>query len=237
MTTVPGHAGASATEPTDRPEAPAPAGRPDALVFDLDGTLVDSVEDILDAFVHAFGSLGMTVPPRDELRATVGRPLEEIFPRYAAAPLVPVLIGAYREHYPRIFTRTSRPYPGVVDTLAELRRRGYLLAVATSKRTAMARRFVDAMGLADALDHVQGTDGFPAKPAPDVIQHALSALGARGVWMVGDTVHDVRAGRAAGVRTLALTWGVDDAAALVAAGPDRVADRIEALLDLVPSPG
>jgi phosphoglycolate phosphatase len=210
---------------------------PLAVVFDLDGTLVDSLPDILASLCHAFGACGLAAPANDALRGTIGWPLEDIFGSFAAREAVPALAAAYREHYPRHFTTHSRPYPGVVDVLAELRRRGYLLAVATTKRTPMAERFVAAMGLSDALDHVQGTDGFPSKPAPDVVLRALAALGARGTWMVGDTVHDVAAGKAANLRTFALTWGTHDAGRLREAEPDRLCDAIEPLLDAVASPG
>ncbi|MBA2667843.1 MAG: HAD-IA family hydrolase [Trueperaceae bacterium] len=204
-----------------------------AIVFDLDGTLVDSLPDILASFVHAFSTCGLAAPSQRELRDLIGLPLEGIFAEFARSDAVPALCAAYREHYPRHFTNHSRPFPGVVRVLEVLRRRGYLLAVATTKRTAMAERFVAAMGLTDHLDHVQGTDGFPHKPAPDVILRALGALRARGTWMVGDTVHDVEAGKAARLSTYALTWGTHDAERLREAKPDRLCDAIEPLLDAV----
>jgi phosphoglycolate phosphatase len=204
---------------------------PPAVVFDLDGTLVDSLPDILASLRHAFVARGLGAPSERRLRHHVGGSLEDIFAAFAPEESVPDLVRAYRDHYPRHFTTRSSVFPGVVEVLAELRGRGYRLAVATTKRGDMARRFVAAMGLSDALDHVQGTDGFPHKPAPDVVLRALAALRARGTWMVGDTVHDVGAGKAAGLRTFALTWGTHDAARLRAAGPDVVSDAIEPLLD------
>jgi phosphoglycolate phosphatase len=217
-----------------RPRPPVPSGRPCAVVFDLDGTLVDSLPDILGSLVHAFGACGLPAPAHEELRGAIGLPLEDIFRPYAGAEeRVTALASAYRRHYPLTFTTHSRPFPGVIRVLEELRRRGFLLAVATTKRTEMAERFVDAMGLAHLLDHVQGTDGFPHKPAPDVVVRALEAMDARGTWMVGDTEHDVEAGKAAGLSTFALTWGTHDAERLRAAGPDLVSDTIEPLLEAV----
>jgi phosphoglycolate phosphatase len=201
-----------------------------AIVFDLDGTLVDSLPDIVASFRHAFAELGLPAPPEAAVRSEVGLPLEAMYERFAPRDAVAALAQAYRRHYPQHFADRSRPYPGVPELLAELRARGYALAVATTKRSDMATRFVRAMGLADAIDHVQGTDGFPHKPAPDVVLRALQAVGGDGRWMVGDTTHDVGAGKAAGLRTFAVTWGTHDAERLRAAGADVVADDVALLV-------
>ena len=204
--------------------------RPRAIVFDLDGTLVDSLPDIVGAFRGAFADHGLTAPSEQEVRDHVGLPLDTMYAAFAPAERVTELSASYRRLYPQRFTRHSRPFPGVPEALATLRSRGFRLAVATTKRSDMATRFVAAMGLTDALDVVQGTDGFPHKPAPDVVHRALAALGADGVWMVGDTVHDIEAGRAAGLATYAVTWGTHDAERLRTARPDRLEATLEPLL-------
>jgi phosphoglycolate phosphatase len=214
--------------------SPAP-GTPTVL-FDLDGTLVDSLADIITSFQHGLSHLGLPVPDEREVRALVGRPLDEMYACYAK-DRVPELCAVYREHYARNFVTRSRPYPGVPELLGTLRARGYALAIATTKRTDMARRFVDALGMAAMVDHVQGTDGFPHKPAPDVIHRALAALGTRGVWMVGDTVTDIQAGRAAALRTYAVTWGTHDEALLATANPDELRPDLSTLLDHLPPLG
>lgn len=201
-----------------------------AIVFDLDGTLVDSLPDIIASFQRSFGAIGASPPPKGAVRALVGHRLEDMYARFVEADLVPVLAAEYRRRYPRHFTDRSRPFPGVLELLGELRRRGYLLAVATTKRSDMADRFVRALGLNAHLDVVQGTDEFPSKPAPDVIYRALEAVGGTGEWMVGDTVHDIEAGRAAGLKTFAVTWGTHGADRLAAAEPDVLADDVSELL-------
>ncbi len=201
-----------------------------AIVFDLDGTLVDSLPDIVASFRHAFDEVGLEAPSEASVRSEVGLPLEAMYARFAPEAAVPALAEAYRRHYPSHFADRSRPFPGVPALLATLRERGYALAVATTKRTDMATRFVRAMGLEGALDVVQGTDGFPHKPAPDVVLRALEALGSEGRWMVGDTTHDIGAGKAAGLRTFAVTWGTHDATRLRASGADVVADDLVELL-------
>lgn len=200
------------------------------IVFDLDGTLVDSLPDIVGAFRDAYVELGLPPPPAGAVREHVGLPLEEMYGALAPSERVAELATAYRRIYPRRFTRNTRPFPGVPAALATLRARGFRLAVATTKRSDMARRLVAALGLEDAVDAVQGTDGFPHKPAPDVVLRALAAVDADGLWMVGDTVHDIEAGRAAGLATYAVTWGTHDAERLRAARPDRLEATLDALL-------
>ncbi len=206
---------------------------PPTIVFDLDGTLVDSLPDIIASFQYALTSLGLPCPPDAEVRALVGHPLEDMYRHFAPAH-VDTLCVRYREHYPLNFVNRSRPFPGAVALLRTLRQRGYSVAIATTKRTDMARRFVEALGLMPELDHVQGTDGFPHKPAPDVIHRALGALGTRGLWMVGDTTHDMLAGRAAGLRTYAVTWGNHDANLLATTSPDELQPDLGRLLDHLP---
>ncbi|MCI0570799.1 MAG: HAD-IA family hydrolase [Myxococcaceae bacterium] len=206
---------------------------PKSIVFDLDGTLVDSMPDIITSFLYAFGQAGLPTPDEAEVRALIGLPLQDMYGRLAPEH-VPALVAIYREHYPRNFLNRSRPFPGVVEVLRTLRERGYRLAVATTKRTDMARQFVEALGLAAELDHVQGTDGFPHKPAPDVIHRALHALGAEGLWMVGDTIHDIAAGKAAGLRTYAVTWDARAEATLAAAAPDVLQPDLRGLLAHLP---
>lgn len=204
-----------------------------AIVFDLDGTLVDSLDDILDTFLATFEELGGEPPERGAVRALVGRPLDEMYAGFVPAQRLGTYVAAYRERYRRHLANKTRPYPGVVDLLSELGERGYARLVATTKRSTTANELVEAVGLADYVDHVQGTDGFPHKPAPDVILRALATADAHGTWMVGDTTSDIVAGRAAGLKTFGVTWGTHDAATLAAARPDAVEPTIGPLLLLL----
>ncbi len=220
-----------APRPDSRPMSASPAVT--AIVFDLDGTLVDSLDDIIAAFCRSFHVVGIAPPAAAAVRPMIGKPLREMYAPWAPASGIDTLVAEYRRDYAERCADHTRPYPGIVDLLDALRARGHALAVATTKTTAMARIVLARLGLEQHVDHVQGTDGFPHKPAPDVILRALAALACRGAWMVGDATFDVAAGRAAGLRTCAVTWGVHSAAQLRAAEPDVIADSVQALRTLL----
>lgn len=203
------------------------------IVFDLDGTLVDSLPDILDSFLVAFSSVGLAAPAESAARRVLGRPLEAMYGAFAPEARVPELCRAYRARYAEHLADRSTPYPGVPELLLELRRRGYLRAVASTKRTETARRLVEATGLGPYLDHVEGTDAAPYKPAPDVVLRALDAVGGRGEWMVGDASSDIEAGRAAGLKTYAVTWGTHGPEELARAGPTELEPDLVRLLSVL----
>jgi len=206
-----------------------------AICFDLDGTLVDSLPDIIGSIREAIAEHRLPVPPIEQVRPLIGLPLDDTFTVLTPDADPDALAATYRRIYPTRFTRGSSPFAEVPQVLTSLRERGYLLAVTTTTGTPMARDLVTALGIAEHLDLVQGTDGFPAKPAPDVLLRALAALGARGTWMVGDTTHDIGAGQAAGLSTYAVCRpeATHDREVLATAGPDRLEDTLLPLLDLV----
>jgi len=207
------------------------------IVFDLDGTLVDSLPDIVSSFLHAFEAARLPAPAEAAVWENLGQPLDSMFGRFAGAERIDELCRRYRTYYAGHLADRSRPYPGVVELLGELGQRGYLRVVASTKGTAIARRLVERVGLCDLLDHVEGTDAPPYKPAPDVVLRAIDAVAGRGAWMVGDTDGDVQAGRAAGLPTYAVTWGTQGDARLRAAAPTELAPDLGRLLALCPEPG
>lgn len=203
------------------------------IVFDLDGTLVDSLPDIVASFRHALVSTDRPDPGDAAVRAHIGKPLEDMFSALDPGGDPEALSDVYRAHYRDHFADRSRPFPGVPELLAELGARGYLRAVATTKRSGLARTFAEAMGLGPHLDHVQGTDVPPHKPAPDVVLRAIDSVGGEGLWMVGDTTTDIEAGKAAGLRTYAVSWGTHDAARLRTSNPDILEPNLDRLLGLL----
>ncbi|QBI18147.1 HAD family hydrolase [Egibacter rhizosphaerae] len=207
-----------------------------AAVFDLDGTLIDSADDIAAAFRAALVAHGRPAPSHEEVRALIGRPLPEMLARYVPAREVPELVARYRMLYWRHCADQTRLMPGVRVTLTSLRADGWRLAVATTKRTDMARRVSAALGVSELVDYVQGTDDLPDKPAPDVVLAALDGLGTAPSptsWMIGDTTDDLEAGRAAGLSTAGVATGAHEREWLETAGPRCVVDRIDELVAML----
>jgi HAD superfamily hydrolase (TIGR01549 family) len=179
-------------------------------LFDIDGTLLDSATDICGAVQQV---LDAACPERsfsfEYLKSYVGLNLndlfQDIFPE-CTAERCEEMFQQYRVFYRGRRHAGTRVFPGVAEGLAAL---GGRKSTATSKGTPFSRLVLEQFGLLPYFDHVQGTDGFPSKPAPDLIFTALRALGAspRDCLFVGDSVVDMEAGRRAGVATCAVRYG------------------------------
>ena len=182
-----------------------------AVLFDLDGTLIDSIELILNSARYAFQKLGRESPSDEEWTAGIGIPLFTMFGRYARdAADQRALIAAYREYQLEHHDRLVRCYDAVVDTVGEIRARGHEIAIVTSKSEYLSLRALALVGLARHVDTVVGCDATSRhKPDPEPVRLALHRLGRapHEAVFVGDSVHDLLAGNAAGVRTFAALWG------------------------------
>jgi pyrophosphatase PpaX len=193
------------------------------VLFDLDGTLVDTVPFILAAARHAFEGYGGG-PTDAEWVAGIGTPLRAQLASFARAPEdVDGLVERYRAYWIEHHDRMTRAFDGALEVVASLAADGRPLAVVTAKVEAGAHRTLRHTGLLPYVQVVVGADSCArAKPHPDPVRLALARLGARpeGAVMVGDSPHDIAAGRAAGVRTIAALWGACGREALAAAGPD-----------------
>jgi phosphoglycolate phosphatase len=191
-------------------------------LFDLDGTLLDSAQDICGAIRDTLGPTDAPALEDRYLRSYIGRHLRDLFtevlPHYDTAR-IEELIQTYRTIYPVRAHKATQVYPGVAQMLRNL---GGRKSTATTKSTETARAVLSLFGLLPYFDHVQGTDGFPAKPEPDVIRTSLNALSARPeeCLFVGDSAPDMEAGRRAGVKTCAVLYGYGDAEAMRRYNPD-----------------
>ena len=201
-------------------------------LFDVDGTLLDSAADICAAQRLVLERAGCNHQSEEFLRSYIGRHLVDLFndtvPDIDQARME-ALIADYRVTYLGRKHGSTRVFPGVAEALARLPGKK---ATATTKSTNTTRVVLEQFGLAGYFDHVQGTDGFPAKPAPDVILRAIDALGARpdDCLLVGDSPADMEAGRRAGIRICAVRYGYGNAAEISRWQPDFWLDDLRELV-------
>jgi HAD superfamily hydrolase (TIGR01549 family) len=205
-------------------------------LFDVDGTLLDSAPDICGAIQHVLDTNGGGTKSFEYLKSFVGLHLidlfQDVFPAYTAAQ-IDALVEQYRSCYRGRGHTMTRVFAGVKEALAEL---GGRKATATTKGTPTTRLVMEQFGLLPYFDHVQGTDGFPSKPAPDVIFRSMEALGAKPeqCLMVGDSVADMAAGRAAGIKTCAVLYGYGKRDLLAQHHPDFWIDDLRQLVPALP---
>ena len=223
------------TSPASDHTSGAPQAAPDAVrpryrtvLFDLDGTLADTIPLIVASYQHAFRSVLAQEVEEARARAWIGR------------PLLPALLEESPDHgheLDRVYrawnlentARLIQRYAGVPELLEALAAAGVRCAVVTSKRRDTASLALEGVGVADLIDVAAGLeDTTRHKPEPDPLLHAVAALGVEPAdcVYVGDATVDVLAARAAGMASVAVTWGAGERAALEAAGPDAVVDTV-----------
>jgi phosphoglycolate phosphatase len=195
-------------------------------VFDLDGTLVDSVDDLHASVSHALAAVGLPPRTRDEVRTFVGEGARVLLARAVAprADLLDPALAAWRTHYEAHCLDRTRPYPGIEALLAGAAR---TLAVHTNKPGGMARKILAGLGLLPRFAEVVGGDEAPRKPDPAGLLAIMARAGATPgeTVFVGDSRHDLETARAAGVQPVAVTWGLTSRADLARAGATVFADR------------
>ncbi|HPE26355.1 HAD-IA family hydrolase [Albidovulum sp.] len=210
---------------------------PDRLViFDVDGTLVDSQEHIVAAMSAAFDTISLTLPTRQEVLSIVGLSLGEAIARLLpdAAPSVrDVAVQAYKQAFGHLRAGTLSPlYPGAAAALDGLHARdGFQLGIATGKSRRGLAHILEAHGLERHFATCQVADDHPSKPHPSMLLAALAETGvepARAV-MLGDTTYDIEMARAAGVAAIGVSWGYHRPEALAGAGATQVIDRFDDL--------
>ena len=202
-------------------------------LFDLDGTLLDSAPDICAAIQEVLATTDARPVTYEYLEGFVGLHLVDMFadvlPHYTPEQIDP-LIQQYRAIYHARDNKLTRMYPGAAETLAAL---GGRKSICTTKGTPYTRIVLEQFGLLRYFDHVQGTDGFPHKPAPDVLLHAMEALGGKPeeCLMVGDSPADMEAGRRAGVKICAVRYGYGNLENMARFEPDFWVDDLRELCD------
>ena len=204
-----------------------------AVLFDLDGTLIDSIGLLLASMRHAFAGFAGEHPSDADWIAGIGTPLWLQLAAYARNDEeVTQLRDRYREFQVEHHDRMVRAYPGTEETLALLHARGIAMALVTSKMDAGAHRSLAHTSLARYIPVVIGADSVTKhKPDPEPVRVALERLGIspEAALFVGDSPHDIFAGNAAGVVTVAATWGPFTREQLTAAQPAHWLDDIRHL--------
>jgi HAD superfamily hydrolase (TIGR01509 family) len=191
-------------------------------LFDVDGTLVDSASDICGAIQTVLASTPQNTVEEAFLKRYIGYHLidlfQDLFPEKSDEEIQQLVVD-YRAVYPARNHTSTRLYPGVKDALAGL---GGKKSTATTKGTPTTRIILEMFGLLPYFDHVQGTDGFPCKPQPDVIFASLKVLGVQpeDCLFVGDAAPDMEAGRRAGVKICGVKYGYGNLEAMARFEPD-----------------
>lgn len=209
------------------------------VIFDLDGTLLDTISDIGRACNYALGQLGLPQHPVEAYSRMVGNGFKTLVKR--AAPeasheMVEKLVGLSREFYNDHCTETTHPYPGVPELLDELQKEGIWVAVASNKYRAAVETIVSHYFPAIRFVAVEGQrPGRPLKPEPDILDEIISKAGLlkRQVVFVGDSTVDIQTARRAGVTGMAVTWGFSPEEELKAANPDVLVNSADGILQFL----
>ncbi len=205
------------------------------LIFDLDGTLVNTLADITASVNFVLQKMGRQPVPSDTVRQYVGDGVEMLLARALGGhdELLADALGVYKVHHSRNLTVHSRLYPSVKETLEHFK--SLTMAVFSNKPAEFIHPLMKDLGIDRYFRTVLGAGaGMPLKPAPDAVLNILSDFGVQreDAVMVGDGTTDVRAGKAAGVMTCAVTYGFRSEEELRKAGPDYVIHELSELKEL-----
>ncbi len=209
----------------------------DLIVFDLDGTLADSLPDLTVAANYACRRLGLLERAPAEIAGMIGGGEQKFMERLvgpAHQDLAADCLELYLDYYSRHSGDQTRVYPGVRETLAQLS--GRKLAVLSNKLQRLTEAVLQSLGIAGCFVAAQGGGtGLPLKPAPEPLLALIRKLAAAPsrTLMVGDKPADIATARGAGAQVAAVTYGYGEPAALKAAGPDFILDRLGQLLDIL----
>lgn len=208
------------------------------VMFDMDGTLIDTQALITEHMTATFHGLGLEAPAPEQSRRVIGLSLPVAMAQLAQsqdAVLIDQLVEAYRGHYRAgLVTDQSREglFPGALEAVQRLAARDdVLLGIATGKGLNGVHRLLALHGLADRFTTLQTPDHNPSKPHPGMLETAMAETGVDGAHtvMIGDTTFDIEMGVAAGCRTIGVTWGYHDPRELIAAGASTMIDRYDQL--------
>lgn len=208
------------------------------IIFDFDGTLIDSYEAIAESLNHVRTSFSLAAIPAEEIRPMVGHGLEKLIAKAVGPERVDEGIRLFRQSYASLCERKTSILPQVKETLDTLDRRGYQMAIATNKPSYFARDILKALEIDHLFVEVLGpNDVERPKPDPEMIEIIIMRIGLspEEIVYVGDMPLDVEVGRRAGVAVYAVPTGSASRDALLEARPDRLLHRFSDLLAFLPA--
>jgi phosphoglycolate phosphatase len=207
------------------------------LMFDFDGTLVDSKQAIATSMLYALDALNLPALPLATIYQGIGLPapvaVARTMPDLDAATAAR-LVALYRQHYDQHGQFSHQPFDGVVQLLPRLKEAGYRLTIATAKQAAPLQQLLERYGWIEWFEATRGGDQVAnSKPAPDMLFSLMQELdvAAGDCLMIGDTTYDMQMAKAAGVGSCAVSWGAHGVEALVAVEPDFIQHQVAGLRD------
>ncbi len=216
-----------------------------AVIFDLDGTLLDTLDDLADAVNHALTAFGLPCRTRDEVRRFVGngvaKLIERAVPDGYPAEKTQAALSAFKTHYAAHCRDKTAPYEGIISLLTELRAQGVRTAIVSNKFDDAAKA-LSAHYFGDLMEVAIGereAEGIRKKPAPDTLLMAMKALGVlpEETVYVGDSDTDILTARAAGVSCVSVTWGFRDREFLLSHGATQLIDTPDELTTMIQPKG
>ena len=176
-----------------------------AMLFDLDGTLVDSKKQIQVSLDKTRVTLGLPATPVDLVQEQLGLPVESLFSDLRLGPLeLDELVQIFRKNLLLEIKKGNRIFEGVVPFIQKSKNLGISIGIATTKPTYLANEVIDNSGLARLIDFIQGTDGFSSKPDPEVLRRCMQGLGIENAIMFGDRIEDIQAAKNLGIPSIGI---------------------------------
>lgn len=210
-----------------------------AVLFDMDGTLLDTLEDLCDSTNHALAQMGYPLRDIEEIRRFIGNGAEKqirrAVPEGTSEGKIMETLAAFRAYYQDHCQIKTKVYDGLLDVLSELKEKGVKMAVVSNKPDAAVKK-LSREYFGDRLDYAIGpSDGVRCKPYPDMAEEALKALGVekKDAVFVGDSEVDVQTGLNAGLDVIAVSWGFRSREVVIEAGAKMIADDASELEKLI----
>ena len=200
------------------------------LLFDLDGTLLDTLDDLMDATNHILAQNGYPIRTRQEIRAFVGNGARKLLEKAAPEGDGDALLAQFQPYYAAHCQVKTRPYPGILEVLAQLVQR-YPVAIVSNKPDGAVKALCDE--LFPGIPAMGERPDCPRKPAPDMVYRAMEMLGVERCIYIGDSEVDVVTAKNAGVPCVSVLWGFRDKEEIKAAGGTIFCEKTENLPEIL----